>query len=607
MTLQLALVLLLLVAAVAMFVADRPRMDVVATLMIVLLPLTGAITIGEALKGFADPNIVLIAVLFVLGDGLVRTGVARRVGDWLTAQGGSSESRLIVLLMLVVGALGAFMSSTAAVAIFIPVVLRICQSTGMLPSQLMMPLSMSALISGMLTLVATAPNLVVNSELERQGIPGFGFFGITPFGLPILGLCILYVLFARRWLPRVRPADSAASRPLLRDWIKQYGLADRELRLRVSPRSILAGKRVEDVAHREQSLKLLAIERGRNFAVEVIRPVGRTVIEPGDVLLVDAPHEDIGAARLEELGVERLPLEGGGYFLDRSQDIGMVEAIVPADSALIGQSVLQARLGRERGLTPIGLRHGREVVRESLLDQRLRVGDTLLLVGFWEDLDRLREDKSDLVLLNVPAESEEILPAASKGPHAVAILLLTVALMASGIVANVHAVLIGCLLMGLFGCIDMGSAYRAVSWKTILLIVGMMPFSLALERTGAVDMAANGLVAAVGDSAPQIVLAALFIVTAGLGLFISNTATAVLMAPVGIAVAQDLGASPYPFAMTIAIAASTAFMTPVSTPLNTLVMGPGGYKFGDFVRLGVPFSLVVLVFTVIAVPILLPL
>lgn len=196
MTMQLALVLLLLVAAIAMFVADRPRMDVVASLMIVVLPFTGAITIGEALKGFADPNIVLIAVLFVLGDGLVRTGIARRVGDRLTAQGGSSESRLIVLLMLVVGVLGALMSSTAAVAIFIPVVLRICQGTGMLPSQLMMPLSMAALISGMLTLVATAPNLVVNAELERQGIPGFGFFGITPFGLPILALGILYVLVA---------------------------------------------------------------------------------------------------------------------------------------------------------------------------------------------------------------------------------------------------------------------------------------------------------------------------------------------------------------------------------------------------------------------------
>lgn len=393
----------------------------------------------------------------------------------------------------------------------------------------------------------------------------------------------------------------------MRDGIAQYALADRELRLRVLPGSVLAGKRVEDVAHQDPSLTLLAIERSRNFAMDVIRPHGRTVIEAGDVLLVDAPSAAIDAERLRDLGVERRPLEGGGYFLDRSQDIGMVEAIVPADSSLIGQCVFQARLGRDRGLTPIGLRHGSEVVREDLLTQRLRVGDTLLLVGFWEDLDRLREDRSDVVLLNVPAESEEILPAASKAPHAVAILILTVALMASGIVANVHAVLMGCLLMGLFGCIDMTSADRAVSWKTILLIVGMMPFSLALERTGAVDMAANGLVAAVGDSAAPIVLAALFLVTAGLGLSISNTATAVLTAPVGIAVAQDLGASPYPFAMTIAIAASTACMTPVSTPLNTLVMGPGGHKFGDFVRLGVPFSLIVLIVTVIAVPILLPL
>lgn len=422
----------------------------------------------------------------------------------------------------------------------------------------------------MLTLVATAPNPAVNSELERQGIAGFGLFGITPFGLPILALCIGYVLVARRWLPRVRPSDSAASRPLLRDWIAQYGLADRELRRRVKPRSILAGRRVEDVAHREQSSKLLAIERARNFAVDVIRPVGRTGIEAGDVLLVDAPHEDIGDARLDELGVERLALEGGGYRLDRSQDIGMVEAIVPAASA-----------GSRRSACATAARSCARGCSSSACGSATRC-------CWWAS------GKTSI------GSRGQVRPRAAQRPGAVR------GDPAGGVV-NVHAVLIGCLLMGLFGRIDMSSAHRAVSFKTILLIVGMMPFSLALERTGAVDMAANGLVAAVGDAAPQVVLAALFIVTAGLGLFISNTATAVLMAPVGLAVAQDLGASPYPFAMTTAFAWATAFMTPVSTPLNTLVIGPDGYKFGDFVRLGVPFSLVVLVFTVIAVPILLPL
>jgi len=236
---DLAVVLLLLVAAVTMFVINRPRMDAVALLMIAALPLTGIITMGEALAGFSDPNVILIAALFVIGEGLVRTGVARRLGDWLNSKAGSSETRLLVLLMLAVAGLGAVMSSTAVVAIFIPVVLRISQSTGTAPSRLMMPLSFAALISGMLTLVATAPNLVVNAELVRQGEGGFHFFSVTPFGVPVLILGIIYMLFARRWLAATTDTATARRPPSLRDWIDRYELADREYRVRVTPGSPL--------------------------------------------------------------------------------------------------------------------------------------------------------------------------------------------------------------------------------------------------------------------------------------------------------------------------------------------------------------------------------
>src|SRR5271157_5534317 len=218
---DLVIVLFLLVAAVAMFAVNKPRMDAVALIMMVLLPFTGVISIGEALTGFSDPNIVLIAALFVIGNGLVRTGVAQRLGDWLIAKAGNSEIRLIVLLMLAVCGLGATMSSTAVTAIFIPVALRMAQTTGLSPGRLMMPLSFAALISGMMTLVATAPNLVVNGELERHGVQGFQFFSFTPFGLPILVLAIAYMSFARHWLPGTRePTDKASGRPTLARWIE---------------------------------------------------------------------------------------------------------------------------------------------------------------------------------------------------------------------------------------------------------------------------------------------------------------------------------------------------------------------------------------------------
>ena len=271
MNTDLALVLVLLAAAIAMFVTNRPRMDAVALIVIVALPLTGIVTMNEALAGFSDSSIVLIAALFVIGEGLVRTGVARRLGDWLDAKAGSSDTRLLVLLMAAVGGLGSLMSSTAVVAIFIPVVLRISQNRGTSPSRLMMPLSFAALISGMLIFVATAPNLVVNAELTRQGAAGFGFFSFTPFGLPLLGLGTSYMLFARRLLGSGTAAPAAARSRSLREWIDQYRLADREQRVCIAPDSPLVGKRLEELSLRDIGVNLLAIERGGRFATDVLR------------------------------------------------------------------------------------------------------------------------------------------------------------------------------------------------------------------------------------------------------------------------------------------------------------------------------------------------
>ncbi len=610
MSLDLALVLLMLAACIVAFVIEKPRMDAVALLVIVTMPLTGIITMNEAIAGFSDSVIVLLAALFVLGEGLVRTGVARKLGDWLYRTAGASETKLVVLLMAIVAGLGAFMSSTAVVAIFIPVVLRICQNSGLAPASLMMPLSMAALISGMMTLVATAPNLVVSSELIRQGHEGLGFFAFTPFGVPILGFAILYMLVARRFLGGGAAGVQAASqRPSLRDWIATYRLAEREYRVGIGAGSALIGKRLDELRGSFRGITLIALERSRRFGNDTLRPLPERVLEQGDVLLLDVfePEIDI-AAVCRELMLEVLPLDAlGGYFTDRQNEIGMVEVILPAESPFIGMTVEGAMLRFTHNLAVIGLRHGRDVVTTGLRKERLRLGDTLLLCGFWSDIVRLGAGGGEVVLLNVPAELEEVAPAAAKAPHAVASLAVAVLMMATGILPTVQAALIGCLMMGLFGCVDFASAYRSINWKSLVLIVGMLPFSIALQRTGGIELAADAVVALVGGAGTTVVLGTLFVVTAGIGLFISNTATAVLMAPVAVAMAGELGASPAPFAMIVALAASTAFMTPISSPVNTLVVGPGNYRFGDFVKIGVPFSFIVMVVSVLMVPMLLPL
>ena len=609
MNTDLVMVLGLLGAAIVMFVIDKPRMDAVGLIMIVAMPLTGVVTIAETTAGFADSSIIVLAALFVVGASLSRTGVTRSISDWIIAPAGGSETCVVVLIMVSTALLGILMGSTGVVALFVPIAQRIARNAGIPPGRIMMTLAYAALISGMLALVATPVNLVINTGLVRQGLTPFGFFGITPFGVPMLALAIGYMLLVRRFLPDRRSEEDVASggRPSLRCWIEQYGLAEREYRVRVTGRSPLVGRRVSELDFCECGAALLAIERTRRFAVELLRPTAQTEIEAGDILLIDSIEERADARSVaQRYGLEILPLNpGGAYFTDRAQQIGMVELMLPPESALVGTTIRAAEVRTEYGLTVIGLRRGAKIYGREFPDETLRTGDTLLVIGFWSDIGRFAAARTDAIVLNRPEEFEEVLPAPGKAPFAIGTAALMVALMISGVVPTVHAALLGALLMGLFGCIDLASAYRAINWQSVVLIAGMLPFSTALQRTGAVDLAAEAMLGAVGEASPRVVLAALFVITAALSLFISNTATAVLVLPLGLQLANGVGASPYPFAMIMALAASSAFMTPVSSPVNMLVVTPGNYRFGDFVKLGVPFTMVALIACVLMVPVLL--
>jgi di/tricarboxylate transporter len=604
---DLLIVIALLCVAIFMFVRNRPQMDVVAVIMMTALPLTGIITVDDALAGFSDANVILIAALFIVGDSLVRTGVTHRLGDWLLRRAGSSESRLVPLLMSIAAGVGSVMSSTAATALFIPVVLRVARRTGIAPNRLLMVLSSGALISGMMTLIATAPNLVVNSELVRSGFEGFHFFSFTPFGLTILALGILYMRVARRWLAGTLPTTGRGGQPHLMDWVEQYALAGREYRLRISKDSPLIGRALGSLELRSAAgLNIIAIERPGRFSAEIIQPVASTRLHAGDSLLIDrfSPTADIEDFR-QRFALEPLPLTGP-YFLDQSQEIGMVEAMVPPDSPLLAKTVLASRFRSEHDLTVIGLRRATRPLTEGILDEPLQLGDTLLLIGPWRAIRRLQSERRQLIVLKEPVELEEAVPAAARAPYALFILAGVIVLMATGIVPNVIAALLGCLLLGLTRCTDPASAYRSIHWQTLVLIVGMMPFAVALQKTGGIDLVAMGVIRVLGGLGLHILLAGLFTITAVVGLFISNTATTILMAPVALAVASELQASPYPFAMIVALAASAAFMTPVSSPVNALVVVPGNYKFADFVRIGVPFTLIVMLTSVVLVPWLLP-
>ncbi|WBE26283.1 SLC13 family permease [Denitrificimonas caeni] len=609
MNLQLGWVLLLLFCAVVLFVRNKPRMDVVAILMIVALPLTGVLTVQETLAGFSDPSVVVIAALFVIGEGLVRTGIAYQLGERLMQRAGSSETRLIVLLMLTVAGLGSVMSSTGVVAIFIPIVLSISVRLNIHPSRLMMPLSFAGLISGMLTLVATPPNMIVHSELVRAGYSGFSFFSFAPIGLTVLVLGVIYMLATRHWLASA-DSQKAAGEPRhhIADLVRDYRLAGRERRLRVRPNSNLVGQTLNELQLRKQyGINVIAVERQRRFRRTLLGATGSTELRSGDVLLVDLVSPTIDLLNsYYELGIEPVAMQNS-YFNDHHRTLGVAEVMLPPDSRLTGKTIQELGFRSKRKLNVIGLRRNQHALDGLLVDEKLKAGDTLLVAGNWQDIRNLQGHNRDFLVLSLPAEVDDVAPALSQAPHALFSLAVMVILMVSGIVPNVLAVFIGCLLMGAFRCIDMESAYRSIHWPSILLIVGMLPFALALQKTGGIALAVEGLLGLFGNAGPRMILAILFITTAVIGLFISNTATAVLMAPVAIASAQALQASPAPFAMIVALAASAAFMTPISSPVNTLVLGPGQYRFSDFVRIGVPFTLIVMFASVLLVPILFPL
>ncbi|MCY1280674.1 transporter, divalent anion:Na+ symporter (DASS) family [compost metagenome] len=606
---ELILVLALLLAAITLFVLNKPRMDVVALLVIVALPLTGVLDISHTLAGFSDPSVVLIAALFVIGDGLVRTGIAYRLGDWLVARAGSSETRLLVLLMLAAAGLGSVMSSTGVVAIFIPVALGVAARLKIPPARLMMPLAFAGLISGMLTLVATAPNLVVHSELRRAGLDGFGFFSLTPVGLAVLALGIVYMLLTRHWLtPRGADEAAAAPRLTLSDLASAYALNERERRLRVRADSPLVRQSLNELELRKQyGINVIAVERQRRFRTLLLMATGNTLLEPGDVLLVDLASPAIGLiGAYQELGLEPLPLSSSYYSLHAHQ-LGLAEVALPPESKLPGKTIQELGFRSRHKLNVVGLRRHGQALDGVLVDEKLKASDMLLVAGEWKAIHQLQGQSRDFLVLSLPAEVDEVSPTARKAPYALLSLAVMIFLMVSGLVPNVMAALIGCLLMGAFRCIDLDSAYRAIHWPTLILIVGMLPFAQALQQTGGIDLAVKGLVAVLGNAGPYAMLACLFTVTALIGLFISNTATAVLMAPVAVATAQQLGMSPYPFAMIVALAASAAFMTPISSPVNTLVLGPGQYRFGDFVKVGVPFTILVMIVSVLLVPLVFPL
>ena len=574
MTESIFIVFTILSAAVALFAWGRPRSDVVAILIVLALILSGVLTVQEALAGFSDPVVMLIATVTIVGEGLVTTGVAYRLSEAVMRGGGSSEARLVALVMVLAGGIGAFMSSFAIVVMFIPVVMAIANKIGLSPKRLLMPLSVAALVSGMMTLIASTPNLIIEDMLKSRGLAPLGFFSWTPFGVAILAASIGFMLlFGRNMLSKRLTAEEVGPRqPTFVDLVESYGLADKWHRLRVPGHSPLIDHSVARMQLVDRfDIVPVGFEKHQHGRQQFLPAMPETVFEPDDAIFVICPEEHVQEfIASNELVV--LPRLSERQRHEALQELGVAEIMLSPASQLIGQTLRELEFSSRFDLNVLAIRHRGQQLTTNLSDHPLDFGDTLLVAGGWTKIRRLRGDRENFVVLTLPREYSELMPARRRAPVAIGILVAMVVVMALEAIPNSAAVLIAALALIAGGCIKLDAVYRIIDWKIIVLVAGTLPLATALAKTGATAIIANGMVAVLEALGPVAVLTTLFLVTALVGLFISNSATAVLMAPVAIDAAGALNASPQAFAMTVAIACCAAYVTPVSSALNMLVM-----------------------------------
>ncbi len=601
-----AFVFALIGVAGALMASNRVRFDVVALLVVLALMLSGVLSVGESLAGFGSSVVILVAGLLIIGEMLARTGVAAAIGDWILKKGGTNETRLLILIMFGAGLLGAVMSSTAIVAIFIPIVLRIAADTKINASRMLMPMSYAALISGMLTLIATAPNIVVHEELKTEGFAGFGFFGFTAVGLAILVVAVAYILLVGR---RLLPGDaqstdgSGSGRSIFELW-DDFRTGEDYQRLCVERQSPLIGMVVSETElYDRYQVRLIGIARGDSAEERTFAAATDTALAEGDILVVVGRPEDLERVRAEQ---ELRALAKSRRERQRwLWELGGAAVLIHPESTLIGKSLREAEFSSRYGVQALGLRRAKQPVAEYA-NTRLRPADSLFVVGPWSRIRQLRSLMHDFVVLETPTELAEVVPSYRRMPIALTILSAMVLLTVFDVVPLVVAVLMAVLAAVFTRCLTMEDAYRSIHWSSLVLIAGMLPLADALNATGGTQLIVDALLSAVGDSGPYFMLTIVFFLTAGLGLVLSNTASAVLVAPIAIYMAGAVGFSPYPFAVAVVIAASAAYSTPVSTPVVTLVVDPGRYRFTDFVKVGVPLLILSYLVTLLVAPLVFP-
>ena len=583
------LVLCILTASLVLFITEKFSVDLVALLVLLSLLITGLVPQQDILAGFSSPATITVASMFILSAGLQRTGVVRWIAQKIGILAGKGKQRMSVVLQVTCGTMSAFINNTAAVAVLLPVALSLSKERGINPSKVLMPLSFSAQFGGVCTLIGTSTNLLVNSLAKDAGLTGFSMFEFTAMGLICFAVGMVYMLFASVFLmPDREETDSVE---------QEYRLQDYLTEMRVMKASALIGQTVAESDLNEiGEVKVLEIIRDK----KMIWAPGATVIKEGDILLMRCDANTLIEA------ADRLKLENWAdhKLTDshaKSNEISMAEVIVPTQSRLVGRTLAQLDFYWRYHAAVLGVRRRGSVLKERLSEVRFQIGDTLLLQGHQTDLAHLSSEKDFILLQSL----SDLRLRKHRAFTAIAIIVGVVGLAALGVASILTMAMVGVAAMVISRCLTVNEAYESIDMKVIVLLAGMIPLGYAMAHTGTADIIVDFVLGTIGKD-PLTAMAAIYALTMVLTAVISNNATAVLLAPIAISTATELGVSPTPFLVAITFAASTCFTTPVGYQTNTMVYGPGGYKYTDFVRIGLPLNIILFGVTVYLIPLFWP-
>ncbi len=605
--------LIILALTVVMFIIGKIRADIVALCALTALILLGILTPEEALAGFSSTVIIMMVGLFVVGGAILQTGLAKAVSQKIMKLAAGSDTRMFLLVVIVTSAIGAFVSNTGTVALMMPIVVSMAVQSGTQPARLLMPLAFASSMGGMLTLIGTPPNLVIQDALTAAGYEPLGFFSFFPVGVICIVTGILVMLpLSKKFLYKKKGSGkhNSGRGKTLDDLVSEYNLSNALRRYRIKQHSAIAGKSVAELdLPGRYGLSILEIRNESSDRSGLIRNVTQSLASPESILTAgDIIYLTGDTAKMSQFASENRMEELDNNSID-FYDIGISEIVLMPTARIIGMPLRKSGFRERYSINVLGIKRNNDYIMNDLPQVKLQSGDVLLVQGKWSNIAQLDDDETDWVVLGQPEKQASQVTLDYKAPVAAIIMLLMIAAMVFEFIpiAPVTAVMAAALLMVITGCFrNVEAAYKTINWESIMLIAAMMPMSVALEKTGTSALISHSLVSSLGSMGPTVLLAGIYFTTSLLTMFISNTATAVLMAPIAMTSATEIGVSPYPFLFAVTLGASMCFASPFSTPPNALVMHAGEYTFSDYIKVGLPLQIIIGIVMVFALPLLFP-